>query len=113
MKTIIEPLVKAFTLLEPNQDNKDVRDAMTYIDEALRILESNRSPESPRLFECFWGVNYRADHEKSILEYHTIEFFTEDRGYEYDQLKKINALEIGDQVELGDHFSTHWVRRMK
>ena len=110
---LIEPLVKAFSLLEPHQDHKDIRDAMTYIDEALRILENSRQPDSPKQFECFWGDNYRADYEKSILEYHTIEFFTEEQGYEYEHSKSINALEIGQQIELGDPFSVHWVRRIK
>lgn len=112
MKTIIEPLVKAFSLLEPHQDRREISDAMTHIDEALRILESNKKPKSPRQFECFWGNNYRADSEKSILEYHTIEFFTEERGYEYDHIKAVDNLEVGQQIELGDPFSIHWVRRM-
>ena len=112
MKMLIDPLVKAFSLLEPHQDRLDIRDAMSYIDEALRILEGEKKPKSPRQFECFWGANYRADGEKSILEYHTIEFFTEERGYEYDHLKSIDALEVGHQIDLGDPFSVHWVRRM-
>ena len=110
---LIEPLVKAFSLLEAHQDNKDIRDAMTYIDEALRILENSRQPDSPKQFECFWGDNYRAIHEKSILEYHTMEFFTDEQGYEYEHRKLINALEIGLQIDLGEPLAGHWVRRIK
>jgi hypothetical protein len=51
--------------------------------------------------------------EKSKLEYHKLDFFTTDRGYEFDHFKEINNLDVGDTADLGDPFSTHWIRRMK
>ena len=32
-------------------------------------------------FECFWGDGYRGEENKSILAYHDVDFFNEDRGY--------------------------------
>lgn len=58
MKKVIEPLVKAFTLLEPNQDKRDISDAMTYIDQALVILERKKTPlksnDLDSILETIW-----------------------------------------------------------
>ena len=69
--------------------------------------------DNTKEFECFWGQGYITPQEKSKLEYHKLDFFTTDRGYEFDHFKEINNLDVGDTADLGDPFSTHWVRRMK
>jgi hypothetical protein len=69
--------------------------------------------DNTKEFECFWGYGYVKPEEKSKLEYHKLDFFTEANGYEFDHFKEINSLDVGDTADLGDHFSTHWIRRMK
>jgi hypothetical protein len=69
--------------------------------------------DNTKEFECCWNTGYVKHEEKSKLEYHKLDFFSEDRGYDFDAFKEVNNLDVGDIVELGDPFSTHWVRRMK
>jgi len=63
-------------------------------------------------FECFWGDGYRGEENKSILAYHDIDFFTEDRGYESHDIEDIDQLEIGAYINLSCVTGEHWVRRM-
>jgi L-ascorbate metabolism protein UlaG (beta-lactamase superfamily) len=65
-----------------------------------------------KLFECFWGDGYRGDDNKSILAYHDMDFFTEDRGYEQEYINDIANLEIGDYADFSFVTGNHWVRRM-
>jgi hypothetical protein len=65
-----------------------------------------------REFECFWGDGYRSEVAKSILAYHDIDFFTEDRGYWNDDIHKVKHLIIGETVRF-DENGDHWVRRIK
>ena len=69
--------------------------------------------DNTKEFECCWNIGYIKPEEKSRLEYHGLDFFTEDRGYDFQNFKEVNGLDVGDIVELGDPFSVHWVRRMK
>ena len=69
--------------------------------------------DNTKEFECCWNTGYVKPEEKSRLEYHKLDFFTEDRGYDFENFKEVNNLDVGDVVELGDPFSVHWVRRMK
>jgi hypothetical protein len=66
-----------------------------------------------KTFECFWGNGYRDSENKSILAYHDLDFFTEDRGYEEEHIEKVERLEINDQVYLTQMGEEHWVRRIK
>jgi hypothetical protein len=67
----------------------------------------------PRQFECFWGAGYRGNGDKSILAYHDESFFTEDRGYEPEDIENIKNLWNGESYDLPSVFGEHWVRRMK
>jgi hypothetical protein len=66
-------------------------------------------------FECFWGDGYRdsKSDNKSILAYHDVDFFTEDRGYEQNDITDILELEINEIVNLDCVTGQHWVRRIK
>ena len=61
-------------------------------------------------FECFWGDGYRHDN-KSILEYHDLHFFNEDRGYSFKDATKISTLQVGEYAEFKEG-GDHWVRRI-
>ena len=63
-------------------------------------------------FECFWGEGYRDKDNKSILAYHDIDFFTEDRGYECDVIYDLNDLRINEVMNLNCVTGEHWVRRI-
>ena len=62
-------------------------------------------------FECFWGDGYRDLDNKSILAYHDVDFFTEDRGYSEQEIKMVCDLNIGDYADFQESGS-HWVRRI-
>ena len=62
-------------------------------------------------FECFWGDGYRDLDNKSILAYHDVDFFTEDRGYSEQEIKMVHDLDIGDYADFQES-GDHWVRRM-
>jgi len=63
-------------------------------------------------FECFWGAGYRGEENKSILAYHDENFFSEDRGYEQNDITDILELEINEIVNLDCVTGQHWVRRI-
>lgn len=66
-----------------------------------------------REFECFWGDGYRNRFDnKSILEYHGLDYFNEDRGYTPDHIAEVESLEIGDKANFNCVTGEHWVRRM-
>lgn len=62
-------------------------------------------------FECFWGDGYRNMDGKSILEYHDLHFFNEDRGYSFTDATKISLLQVGEYAQFQES-GDHWVRRM-
>ena len=63
-------------------------------------------------FECFWGDGYRDVDNKSIMAYHDENFFSEDRGYEQNDITDILELEINEIVNLDCVTGQHWVRRI-
>ena len=67
----------------------------------------------PKQFECFWGAGYRGDDNKSILEHHDEGYFSEDRGYDKNDIIDILELEINEIVNLDCITGQHWVRRIK
>ena len=46
----------------------------------------------PKLYECFWGSGYRDEDLKSTLEYHPLEFFSIDNGYEQKDINNIRFI---------------------
>jgi hypothetical protein len=64
-------------------------------------------------FECFWGYGYVNPEEKSKLEYHGLDFFTEANGYDFGDFKEINNLDVGDTCNMAQASNEHWIRRMK
>jgi hypothetical protein len=69
--------------------------------------------DNTKEFECFWGYGYVKPEEKSKLEYHKLDFFTEANGYEFLDFKEINSLDVGDTCNMAQAFNEHWIRRMK
>ena len=65
-----------------------------------------------KLFECFWGDGYRDQSNRSLLELKTIDFFTEDRGYDSISAKGIDGLNIDEVCVFNEDGSEHWVRRI-
>jgi hypothetical protein len=65
-----------------------------------------------KLFECFWGYGYRDVSNRSLLELKTIDFFTEDRGYDSISTKGIEGLNIDEVCIFNEDGSEHWVRRI-
>jgi hypothetical protein len=63
-------------------------------------------------YECFWGDGYRDLDNKSILAYHDENFFSEDRGYEQEDIDYIDAMEIDEVINLNCVTGEHWVRRI-
>ena len=63
-------------------------------------------------FECFWGDGYRDASNKSILAYHDLDFFTEDRGYEELMIGNIHDLKVNEVLNLNCVTGEHWVRRI-
>lgn len=66
-----------------------------------------------KTFECFWGLGYRGDDNKSIMAYHDEDFFTNERGYGDMECHMVSTLEVGDQLDITDICGEHWVRRVK
>ena len=64
-----------------------------------------------RQFECFWGDGYRRGMDKSIMEYHDFDFFTELRGYNKMDIDSIDTLQVGEYAEFNES-GDHWVRRI-
>jgi hypothetical protein len=67
----------------------------------------------PKVFECFWGAGYRGDDNKSIMTYHLDDFFSENCGYEQNDITDILEMEINEIVNLDGIDGQHWVRRIK
>jgi hypothetical protein len=65
-----------------------------------------------KMYECFWGDGYRGANNMSILEYHPLDYFTENRGYDLDHIQEVNDLKIGDKANFNCMTGEHWVRRM-
>jgi len=65
-----------------------------------------------KLFECFWGEGYRDASNRSLLELKTIDFFTEDRGYDSISVKGIEGLNIDEVCIFNEDGNDHWVRRI-
>jgi hypothetical protein len=65
-----------------------------------------------KLFECFWGYGYRDESNRSLLELKTIDFFTEDLGYDSISVKGIQGLNIDETCIFNEDGSEHWVRRI-
>ncbi len=65
-----------------------------------------------RQFECFWGEGYYGEDNKSILAYHNIDFFNEERGYQPRDTRDLKALDINDRINFSDETGRHWVRRI-
>lgn len=63
-------------------------------------------------YECFWGEGYRNDN-RSILEWHDVGYFAEDRGYQPHDIEDILQLGVGDSINLSCVTGEHWVRRVK
>jgi hypothetical protein len=67
-----------------------------------------------KLFEGFWGDGYRASDNKSLLQWHNQDFFTEENGYEPDWVERIQALDVDEVFSLDCAMTgEHWVRRIK
>jgi hypothetical protein len=65
-----------------------------------------------REYECFWGDGYRHSDGRSIIEYHDLHFFNENRGYSFIDATKISLLQVGEYAEFQES-GDHWVRRIK
>jgi hypothetical protein len=65
-----------------------------------------------KLFECFWGYGYRDKSNRSLLELKTIDFFTEELGYDLISVKGIKGLNIDEVCIFNEDDSEHWVRRI-
>ena len=65
-----------------------------------------------KLFECFWGYGYRDESNRSLLELKTIDFFTEDLGYDLISVRGIQGLNIDEVCVFNEDGSEHWVRRI-
>ena len=78
-----------------------------------QIIEVNweTTGETVKTFECFWGEGYRHDN-RSNLEWHGADFFTEDRGYQPHDIEEILSLEIDGFINLSCVTGEHWVRRV-
>jgi hypothetical protein len=66
-----------------------------------------------KLFECFWGHGYVKPEEKSKLEYHGLDFFADNNGYDFSDFKEINGLGVNGTCNLSEGQTEHWIRRMK
>jgi hypothetical protein len=66
----------------------------------------------PKLFECFWGYGYRDASNRSLLELKTIDFFTEEKGYDLISFKGIDGLNIDEVCIFNENENEHWVRRI-
>lgn len=63
-------------------------------------------------YECFWGEGYRHDN-RSTLAWHGEEFFSEDRGYQADDIEDIKNLDINESINLSCVTGEHWIRRVR
>jgi hypothetical protein len=63
-------------------------------------------------YECFWGEGYHQDN-RSILQWHDIEYFSEERGYHPHDVENIRALNVNQSLNLSCITGEHWVRRVK
>ena len=65
-----------------------------------------------KIFECFWGEGYQQNN-RSLLEWHEEDFFTEERGYQLHDRESINALSVGQSINLSCVTGEHWIRRVE
>jgi hypothetical protein len=63
-------------------------------------------------YECFWGEGYHQDN-RSILQWHGEEYFSEERGYHPHDVENIRALNVNQSLNLSCVTGEHWVRRVK
>jgi len=63
-------------------------------------------------YECFWGEGYHQDN-RSILQWHGIEYFSEERGYHPHDVENIRALNVNQSLNLSCVTGEHWIRRVK
>lgn len=64
-------------------------------------------------YECFWGEGYRHSDNRSTIEWHGEEFFSEDRGYQPHDIEDIKNLDIDESINLSCVTGEHWIRRIK
>jgi hypothetical protein len=65
-----------------------------------------------KVFECFWSGSYRRNN-RSILEWHGEDFFTEDKGYQSHDIEEIQSLEAGESINLSCVTGEHWIMRIE
>lgn len=65
-----------------------------------------------KIFECFWGEGYHQNN-RSILEWHDLEFFSEERGYHPHDVENIRALRVGQTLNQSCITGEHWIRRVE
>jgi hypothetical protein len=65
-----------------------------------------------KIYECFWGEGYHQNN-RSTLEWHEEEFFTEAKGYDPEDIESIQAMSIGQSINLSCITGEHWIRRVE
>lgn len=65
-----------------------------------------------KVFECFWSGGYRRNN-RSILEWHAEDFFTEDKGYDAQDIEEIKSLKEGESINLSCVTGEHWIMRIE
>ena len=67
-----------------------------------------------KLFMCVWGEGYISDTEEmAMMDEHTVDFFTEDKGYSKDDIRIINNLRLGESRNCPDVTAVHSVTRIR
>lgn len=65
-----------------------------------------------KIYECFWGEGYYQNN-RSNLEWHEEEFFTEEKGYDPEDIESIKGLSVGQSINLSCITGEHWIRRVE
>lgn len=69
--------------------------------------------EKIKEFLTIWGNGYKSFKGNTIKEFHDIDFFTKDNGYNNEEIKSIKSLKVGGCISLNDFSGVHSVIRLK
>lgn len=73
-------------------------------------FDVNLKDRRAALYLCYWGEGYG---DKPKVELHGMSSFTEEKGYDEEDLEKVKRLNIGEAVNLTRLSDIHYVLRVK